>query len=122
VALRDRLGDFVAPDASPEPLVRYREGLPALTSFGRFVLLLAPLGAALFAIADSDGLPLWMVPPAIGLPAFACAFLLPRRRRRVLALTLASVYAAAAALALVLVVLYLIAEANCPPDAYECPF
>ena len=122
MAFRDRLGDFVAPEAGPEPLLRYRDGLPALTSFARYLLVLLPLGAGLFALADSDGLPLWIVPPAVGLPAFACAFLLPRGRRRLVVVALAVVYAVAAALALVVVIWLLIITANCPPDAYECPF
>jgi hypothetical protein len=122
VALRRRLGELLAPEASPEPVLRYRTGLPALTSFAAFVLLLAPAGGALFAIADSEAPPLWIVPAAVGLPAFACAFLLPRRRRRLVALLVTIVYVSAALLALALVVLFLIAKANCPPDAYECPF
>jgi peptidoglycan/LPS O-acetylase OafA/YrhL len=122
VALRDRLRRFLAPEAAPEPLIRYRRGVPALRSFGVFLLLLAPLGGTLFALADSDGPPLWVVPLTIGLAAFACAFLLPRRRRRIVAVIIGTLTATAMACVLVIVVLLLIAEANCPPDAYECPF
>jgi hypothetical protein len=122
VALRSRLDHYLAPEADPEPLVRYREGLPALRSFATFVLLLAPLAGAVFGLADSANGPTWLLPPAVGLPAFAFAFLLPRRRRHQVALVVASIDLALALTALLLVLLYLLAASQCPPDAYECPF
>jgi hypothetical protein len=122
VPLRSRLARFVAPEANPEPLVSYRYGMPALVSFGAFVGLLAPLAALVFALVDSANGPTWVLPLAVGLPAFACAFLLPRRRRRQVGLVVAGIDIAAAVCVLALVLLFLIAKSQCPPDAYECPF
>jgi hypothetical protein len=73
-------------------------------------------------LMDPGELPLWIVPLAVGVPAFVGGFLLPSRRRRIAWVLLASAYLFVAILAAVLFVLYLIAEASCPPDAYECPF
>ena len=120
MGLRQRLREHLAPETSPEPFLRYREGRPALEAFVAFALLLAPLGVALFAIADSEEPPLWIVPLAVGLPAFAFAFLLPRRRRRVVALVVMSLYVVAALVTLAFVVLFLMA--TCSADAYECPY
>ncbi len=122
MTLRERFRAFLAPEGGPEPLVQHRDGAAALSSFAVFLLLLAPAGGLVFAAADSDSAPLWIVPPAVGLPAFAFAFFLPRRRRRLVALALAAMNLLAACGVAALVVLYLIAKANCPPDAYECPF
>jgi hypothetical protein len=122
VALRDRLRGFLAPEVAPEPLVRYRTGAPALRSFAAFLALLGPLGGVLFAVADSDALPRWIVPLAIGLPAFACAFFLPRRRRRLVAMLIVTLTAIAIVCLGALVLLFLYWESQCPPDAYECPF
>jgi hypothetical protein len=122
VPLRDRVRGLLAPEAKPEPLLLYQTGAPALKSFGAFLLLLGPLGGVLFAMADSDGPALWVVPLAIGLPAFACAFLLPRRRRRIVAALILVLNILALIAVVVLVIWLLILVANCPPDAYECPF
>jgi hypothetical protein len=122
VALRSRLAHYLSPEADPEPLVRYRGGLPALRSFATFVLLLAPLAGAVFGLADSANGPTWLLPPAVGLPAFASAFLLPRRRRHQVALAVALLDLMLAVSVLALFLLYLLAASQCPPDAYECPF
>ena len=122
MALRSRLDRYLTPEADPEPLVRYREGLPALRSFATFVLLLAPLAGAVFGLADSANGPTWLLPPAVGLPAFAFAFLLPRRRRHQVALSVAFLDLVLALSALLFFLLYLLAASQCPPDAYECPF
>jgi hypothetical protein len=122
VALRSRLDLYLAPEAEPEPLVRYREGLPALRSFATFVMLLAPPAAAVFVLAGSANGPTWLLPLAVGLPAFAFAFLLPRRRRHQVALGVALIDLMLAVSVLVLFLLYLLAASQCPPDAYECPF
>ena len=121
MALRSHLDRYLTPEVDPEPLIRYREGVPALRSFATFVLLLVPLAAAVFGLAGSANGPTWLLPLAVGLPAFAFAFLLPRRRRHQVALVAALIDLTLALSALVLV-LYLIAASQCPPDAYECPF
>lgn len=120
MALRSRLRDFVAPEAGHEPLFRYREGAPALASFAAFVLLLCPLGAALFAVADAEHQPVWYVPLVIGVAAFACAFLLPRRRRRLVGVVVASVYVAALLLALVALIFLLVAFGDCLVSGDQC--
>ncbi len=66
-------------------------------------------------------LPHWPLVPLIGVPAFAVAYLLPAHSRRHAQLTLAGVAAVIGVAAALIVALYLIAESQCPPDAYECP-
>ena len=74
----------------------------------------------LFRIADSDGPALWVVPLAVGLPAFACAFFLTRRSRRIVAVLILGLELTAL---IPMALFYLmILFADCPPDAYECPF
>ena len=120
--VRPRLAEFLSPEADPEPLLSYREGLPALMSFVAFALLLAPPLVVLFAVSDSEVPPPWAIPFILGLPAFVCGFLLPQRRRRQIALLVVGLDVVIVLLVAAVFVLFLIAKANCAPDAYECPF
>jgi len=119
---RSQLAEFLSPEASPEPLLHYREGVPALMSFVAFAVLLAPPLVVLFAVSDSEAPPSWAIPFIVGLPAFVCGFLLPQRRRRQVALFVVCVDVAIVVLVVAAFVLFIIAKASCGPDAYECPF
>jgi hypothetical protein len=118
--VRERLRAFLAPEATPEPALTWRRGTPALASFGLWVVLLAPPAAAVLVVIGREPAA-WLMPLVVGLPAFACAFLLPRGRRRRLGLAVCSLDVILILVVVLFVVLFLIAEANCPPDAYECP-
>lgn len=96
-----------------------RRGLRPLLSFLVTCAATGVIAAAGWAVAGDP--PRWPLAFLVGLPSFAVAYLLPAAQRRRTQIALGACATLIVLAVGTVAVLFLIAAANCPPDAYECP-